>query len=169
MKPLICILLATITAEAQSLADVARTERARQAQVSSSRVISMDNSGSTAAIATAPAAATPAAVGAGPAKAPAASAAATAAPVLDPAKKFADDVAKVRLRIRELQDQESALLLQINDFNLEFFAPVSDAGTKEAAQVKIRDAQQKLATARQELVTARTQLQQMEAQGPATK
>jgi hypothetical protein len=89
-----------------------------------------------------------------------------AVPPVDPAKKFAEDVEKVRVRIRDLQGQESALQLEINALNNQFFAPVTDQATQNAAQSKITDAQTRLAGVRQELTTTRATLQQMEARGP---
>jgi hypothetical protein len=89
-----------------------------------------------------------------------------ATPAVDLAKKFADDVARLRARIRELQDQDAAIQLQINDLNTKFFAPVSDQASKDQAQVQLAVAQQQSITVRQELALTRAQLQQMEAQGP---
>jgi hypothetical protein len=161
MKPLILILLAAVSVEAQSIVEVARQERARQAQVQSRRVFTSENTRGTA-VATPAKPATPAATQ----PAPTPNAAAPTTPAVDLAKKFADDVALLRTRIRGLQDQDAAIQLQINDLNTKFFAPVSDQASKEQAQAQLAVAQQQSITVRQELALARAQLQQMEAQGP---
>ena len=94
--------------EAQSLADIARRERARQAQVVSTRVINTENAASMGGVASG-VTASPGTILAAPKPA----AAPVAAPV-DPAKKFAEDLEKTRSRVRELQDQETALKVQIS-------------------------------------------------------
>jgi hypothetical protein len=160
MKPLIFILLAAISVQAQSLADVARKERERQAKVNSTRVITMDRSGS-AVVATENAKPPAPASSAKPVSPPVVS------PPVDPAKKRADDLAKLRIRIQQLQDQDTALQLEINEITNQVFAPVTDANAQAAAQTKLTDARQRLEAVRLELTTSRAILQQTEAQEPA--
>lgn len=180
MKPLILILLVAMSAEAQTLADLARQERFRHAQVQNRRVYTNDDARgltipdvpkstapATAENGAAPVAAAPAV--ATPPAAPAASAARPAAPQarpVDPAQKFREDVEKVRVKIRELQDQEISLQLQVNQITNQFFAPVTDEATRSQAQTRLGEAQNRLTALRGELEQTRRTLAAMEAQGP---
>jgi hypothetical protein len=159
MKALILILLTTASLDAQSLADVARRERVRQDQVVSSRVIIMNSNGAVVA--------TDDAKPANPAESakPASAITAPAAPApVDPAKKRAEDIAKLRLHIQQLQDQETALQLEINDITNQAFAPVTDANAQAAAHAKLSSSRERLVTVRQELASSKVMLQQLEAQ-----
>ena len=186
MKLLILILFVAMSAEAQTLADYARQERLRHAQVQNRRVYTNDDArgltvpeapkpaaapaASAASAAAAPATTAPAA-GAAPvgpaAAAPGARPAAPQAKPVDPAQKFREEVEKMRAKIRELQDQETALQLQVNRLTNEFFAPVTDEATRSQAQTQLGDAQNRLTALRGELERTRRTLAAMEAQGPA--
>lgn len=191
MKPLILILLAAICAEAQTLADIARQERARQARIQSARIITTEGIRTTAPVLaaqpapvavpaapnttaptaptepnapTAPTASAPSAPAA-PAT-PAATAPAAAAPAVDPVQKWNDDMQKARARLRELQTEETSLQLQLNDLTNQFTAPVSDENTRRQVQTSLGEVQNRLNAVRSELDQARRSVQAMEAQGP---
>jgi hypothetical protein len=151
------ILLAALSAEAQTLADVARRERARQAQVESVRTITTDQARSGVAVTTA--------AGTSSVQTAVRPAASSPAPV-DPVVQWQEETQRVRVRIRELQDQENLLQVQLNESTNQFFAPVTDQAARSAAQARIADTQRILDEVRRELVERQTRLQQLEAQGP---
>ena len=176
MKPLIVILLLAIAAQAQTLADVARQERARRAQLKSAPVVVLESLPAPAppskpgtaeekpatdkpAPPTAPAAGAPAA-------APPAAPATPAPPVPDRVKEYDQQLEKLRRRIEELQDQETALQLQVNQLTNQFFAPVSDQASKDQAQARLGETQNKLTATRQELDQTRRTLNDLQQQGP---
>jgi hypothetical protein len=161
MKPLILILLLALSAEAQSLADAARRERERQAQVRSTRMITNDDIQvlEITAAPSQPADAAPAV----PAQVTSAQPQIT--PV-DPAEKYREDLERVRARVRELQDLEVALQLQVNQLTNQLFAPVTDQGTRDQAQMRIGEVQSRLTLLRGELGQSQRTLADMVAQGP---
>jgi heme exporter protein D len=189
MKPLIVMLLLAVSVQAQTLADVARQERARQARLRPARVI-------TGTGAPAPA---PAAVGAKPADAkpgteakaatdakpattdgkpapdakpapPAATAVQPAAPPPppkpDPLLEYNAQLDKLRASLRELQDQETSLQLQLNQLTNQVFATITDPATQQQAQTRLGETQQKLSGVRSELEQTRRALDALIAQGP---
>jgi hypothetical protein len=171
MKPLILILFVAASAQAQSIADAARQERARQAQYKSTRTFSDANThvvrpitpadvsaSPTTAAKTAPAAARSAAAPGTGAAALKAAETATAAPV-DPA---AEEMQKLRIRIRALEDQETSLKLQISDFTNQVYSPQTDSATHNEALTKLGETQAKLMDVQKELAQARSSLQQSE-------
>jgi len=174
MKPLILILFAAASVQAQSVADAARMERARQAQFKNTRVFSDANTHVLKPITPAepllvPVAGTTApsprnSVPAGPAGA-ALNAAATAATV-DP---VAEEMQKLRIRVRALEDQETSLKLQISDITNQVYAPLSDSATHNEALTRLGETQAKLADVQKELAQARSNLQQLEIQSAARK
>jgi hypothetical protein len=177
MKPLILILLVSITAEAQNLADAARQERARQAQYKSTRVFSDANAHLLKPIAPAEPLLVPVAGSKelatknSPAAAAALNAAAAAAapaptPGPDP---ILEEMQKLRVRVRALEDQETSLKLQITDITNQVYAPLSDSGTHNEALTKLGETQAKLADVQRELGQARISLQQLEIQASAKK
>jgi hypothetical protein len=176
MKPLVLLLLLTVPIQAQTLADVARRERARQARLHGGQVYSGKGtkieSVPPGTVPEIPAATTPAAPGAAapaPAapKPPAPPAAAPAVPrPADPAVQWNADVAKLRARIPELEEQERALQLQVNQITNQLFAPVSDQVTKDQAQARLGETQNKLTAVRTELEETKKTLDQMQVQGP---
>ena len=164
MKALIFILLAAMTAEAQTIADVARKERERRAQAKTVRVITsadIKKTGAAPAAAPTPVPAKPSDA-AKPAETPGKS-------PLDIIEEWDAQMQKVRAAIRELQDQETALQLQVNAFTNQVYAPVTTVAARNQAQANLAQAQTNLVTVRKELAETRLKLQQMEAQGPAKK
>ncbi len=172
MKPLILILFVTISAQAQNIADAARQERARQAQLKSTRVFSDANTHlvkpiTPAAVPAAPAAgAKPAAAKGAAAAGPAGAALNAATAAVDPA---AEEMQKLRIRVRALENQETALKLQIADVTNQVYAPLTDSGTRNEALTKLGETQAQLADVQKELAQARSNLQQMEIQASAKK
>jgi hypothetical protein len=159
MKPLILILLLALSAEAQGLADAARSERQRQAQVQSTRIITNDDIRVVEPPASQPQAA--AATPANPVPAPV-----TPVTSVDPAQRYREDLEKIRARVRELQDQETALQLQVNQLTNQLFAPVTDQSTRDQAQARLGEVQSRLTLLRGELAQGQRTLADMVAQGP---
>jgi hypothetical protein len=176
MKPLVVMLLVAVSVQAQSLADAARKERERQSTSKSTRVII-----STGTIPepkpAAPAADQPKAAEAktGDAKgaAPEASKskevpkAPTAA--VDPVQAWNNQLTQLRTKIRGLQDQEMALLLQQNQINNQVYAPVTDPATQERALAQLGQVQQQIAAVRKDLDEAKKMLDSLQLQGPPKK
>jgi chromosome segregation ATPase len=160
MKPLILILLASMSLEAQNIADAARQERARQTQYKSTRVFTDANAHSLNPIAPS---ATPAASGK---NATVVASTSPAVPAVDPA---AEEMQKLRLKVRALEDQETSLKLQINDVTGQVYAPQTDSTTHNEALLKLGESQARLADVQKELAQARSNLQQMEAQAAPKK
>ena len=79
---------------------------------------------------------------------------------------YAEELARLRTKVVELQDQETALQLQLNNLKNAYLAPVTDTAARAQAQSRTEQAQTQLATTRQELANTRRQLQVLEAQGP---
>ena len=179
MKPLLLILLVSGLVEAQSIADIARRERARQAKVQAKHIITSTQS----TLAEDPKPATPAAPATEDAKAGEAKAAVTAPapqtskeppkpqapPAVDPVQAWNNQLDQLRARIRTLQDQELALQLQLNQANNQVFAPVTDPSTQQRALALVGQIQQQLAGVRKELEDARKTLDSMQLQGPPKK
>ena len=176
MKPLILILLAAISLEAQNVADAARQERARQAQSKSTRVFTDGNghllnpitpSGGAVPTPGTEKAQTPAtpATPAAPAKTPAAPVAAAAAAPLDPIQ---EEIQKLRLRIRTLDDQDTALKLQIADITNQVYSPLTDQASHNEALTKLGETQAKQSDIQKELAQTRSKLLQLES-GSAPK
>jgi hypothetical protein len=169
--------------QAQSIAEVARQERERQAQTTSARVFTSQDARLPApAAAPVPPAAPAAAAGAAaagsqttPSSAPPAAAqpapeatpaAIPAVPTPDPAKEWNDQLDKLRLRILELQNEETALQLRVNQLTNEIFAPVSDQASRDQAQAALGETQLRLTAVRTELEQTRKTLDDMNIQGP---
>jgi hypothetical protein len=159
MKVLIFVLLASVTVQAQGIADVARKERERQTQTKTVRVFTTADAKSGATPAPSPAADS--------AKSPVTSKAELPAkPSADPLKEWTAQMEQIRATIRGLQDQETALQLQVNEFTNQVYAPVTTLGARSQAQADLADAQGKLVEVRKELAQTRLKLQQLESQGP---
>jgi hypothetical protein len=152
MKVFLVVFLTAISVQAQSLADLARQERDRQAHLKPAQVIIGTGSG--------------ASVAAGQTAVPKTDA---AKPVVDPVKEYNDQVDKLRAKIRSLQDEETATQLQINELNNQVYAAVVDQAAKDQALTVVGAAQMKLADIRKELGEVRTSLEALEAQGPPKK
>ena len=159
MKPLIVILLTAITVQAQTLADIARQERARRAQINNKVVTS---------VVSVPVPESKPAAEAKPVdpKANAAKPAAPAASSVDAVKDWNERADKTRKRVQELQDQETGLQLQINQLTNQLFAPVIDQETKNQTQTRLGEIQNQLTATRAELDQTKRTLDAMNQQGP---
>jgi hypothetical protein len=185
MKPLILILLAATYAAAQTptIADIARQERAKRGQSTSSKVytikappppVVVDPLTGAPVPDTAPAPGTVPAAGAAPAPGaapatPAATAAPAAAPETpgdDPVRRWLEDTEKLRAKIRQLADQEMATQLEINSVTNRIYAPVTSVPERDRAQAELGVVQNRLAGIREELSRARLELQVREKDGP---
>lgn len=76
---------------------------------------------------------------------------------------------KLRAKVRQLQDQEAALQLQVNQLTAQFTAPVIDENTKNQIQTRIGETQSKLNAVRTELDQSKKALDAMTLQGPPKK
>jgi hypothetical protein len=170
MKPLILILLAAVVAQAQTIADAARRERARQAQLQTTKIFTTEDlksKDSTLAVESKPVEnSTP---GAAPDPAAAAAPATPAAPVVDPVQQWTEETGKLRTRVRELMDQETATLLEINAASGQINAPITSQSAKDQAQRTLTASQEKLVTIRAELTRTRSDLQEKDLLGPPQK
>jgi hypothetical protein len=168
MKSLSLVLLVAVTLQAQTLADVARQERARQAKIRSGHLYqgkgTRTETTTPPPAAAAPAAATPAAPAPAAAK-PAPPKPATP-PAPDPAALRAAEIEKLRAKIAQLEDQERALQLQVNQFTNQLLAPVTDQNAKDEAQTQIGTTQNKLNAVRAELELTKKTLEETQSQGP---
>src|SRR5205823_2716463 len=113
MKPLLVMLLLTVSVQAQSLADAARQERARQAPLQPTIVI-REIGTLPAPLAAETAADSTAETKGGQTKAADVSKP-KAPPAPDPVDVWNGRMDQLRAKIRDLQDQEMALQLQRND------------------------------------------------------
>ncbi len=147
--------------QAQTLVEAARYERERQAGLRPKRVMSNITAGDTAAQAPAPppsANSPQAAAKPEPPKPP--------VPKIDPVKEYNDQLTKLRTKVRDLQDQETALQLQIGQLNTQIYAPVVDQAAKDQALAQAGQAQQKLMAVRTELDQTKKTLDALQLQGP---
>jgi hypothetical protein len=162
IKPLSLILLVSICCGAQTLVDTANQERARQAKLKSTRVFTDQNAHTIKPLvvpsADAKAPSTPAAT-------PAAQPAAPAAATLSPAEN--ELLQRNRDKLRALEDQETAVKIQINDLTNQVYAPVTDQTTKDQALNKLGDAMTKLTTVQRDIDQTRISLQELEAKASA--
>jgi hypothetical protein len=146
-----------------------RKERERQANLHSSVVIK--ETGTPAAAeqpANAPAA--PAAEGAKPADSTApATKDLSKARTPDPVDLWNAKQDELRLKIRNLQDQEMALELQQTDIQNQVYAPVVDPVVKDQAQAALAQVQDKVARAREDLDSLRKELDFLQVAGPPKK
>ena len=162
---MIVILLTAITVQAQTLADIARQERARRAQINNkvvTSVVSVPVPESKPAAEAKPV--DPKANAASPANA--AKPAAPAASSVDAVKDWNERADKTRKRVQELQDQETGLQLQINQLTNQLFAPVIDQETKNQTQTRLGEIQNQLTATRAELDQTKRTLDAMNQQGP---
>jgi hypothetical protein len=172
MKLLSLVLVVTIPVQAQTLADVARQERARQARIRSGHLYegkgTRTETTTPPPAAAAPAAATPAAPAPATAvpnaKPPAPKPSSPPAP--DPAVLRAAEIEKLRAKIAQLEDQERALQLQVTQFTNQLLAPVTDQNAKDEAQTQIGTTQNKLNAVRAELDLTKKTLEDLLSQGP---
>ena len=175
MKLMILMLLISVSVQAQSLADAARKERERRAGLRPTRVIISTGAIEEPKPATAPPEQPEAdAAKAGEAKAPAPEPskqrpAAQTPPPVDPVQVWNNQVNQLRTKIRALQDQEMALMLQQNQVTNQVYAPVTDPVTQERSLAQLGLIQQQLAAVRKDLDDARKTLDAMQLQGPPKK
>jgi len=80
-----------------------------------------------------------------------------------------EEMQKLRIRVRALEDQETALKLQISDITNQVYAPQQDSGAHNEALTKLGETQAKLADVQRELGQTRISLQQAEIQASAKK
>jgi hypothetical protein len=164
--------------QAQSIADVARRERERQARSTPTQVITAteptvveqpklpvptgDNKPADAKAAEP--SKTDAAKGDTSKEAPK-----VQTPQVDPVQLWNKQLDELRAKIRALQDQELALQLQQGQATNQVYAPVIDPATQQAAQAQLRDIQDRLAKVRKDLDDAKKLLDTMQLQGPPKK
>jgi hypothetical protein len=177
MKPLFILLLIAGTLHAQSVADVARKERDRQAKLKPVRVITSTES---KAEEPKPGAAPEDQTKTGDAKATAAQpssdsskqADATkspAKPKVDPVEAWNKQVDQLRTKIRTLQDQQLALQLQLNQANNQVYSPVTDQAMQDRALALVAQIQNAISEAGKQLDDAKKSLDAMLLQGPPKK
>jgi len=157
------MLLLAASVRGQSLVDAARKEKERQSKVQATRVLVVDNSKSEAAKPktedtkseeTKQAQETPKPQAQAPA---------------DPVKLWNEQLDQLRAKIRTLQDQELALLLQQNDLTNQVYAVIQDPTTQERSQSQLAQIQQQVAAVRADLNQAQKTLDQMLLEGPPKK
>ena len=165
MKPLILILLAAVFAQGQTIADAARRERARQAQVKTTKVFTTEdlkskNAGTVQVVPV---------ENPTPEGTPAVPAPPTPEPTIDPLQKWTQETAKLRTQVRDLMDQETATQLQMNAASAQINAPITTQSAKDQAQRTLESSQQQLLAIRSELAKARAELQEKDLAGPPVK
>ena len=176
MKTLVVVLLMAITVQAQTVADVARKERERRAQLRSDRVLTFESvqpSAPPVEPAKPKEGDTPPPPGPGaPVSAPAEAPPKLAppppppVPVVDATARWNEEMNRARGKVQELQRQEVSLQLQINQLTNQFFAPVSDQASRDQAQARLGETQNQLTAVRVELDKAKKTLDAMQLQGP---
>jgi len=171
MKALLVVLLITVTAEAQSIADAARKERERQTKVHSNVVIKETGTSTAAAEQPANAPAAPATEGAKPAESKDLSKPKTpdTPKTPDPVDLWNAKQEELRAKIRNLQDQETALSLRQTDIQNQVYAPVVDPVVKDQAQAALAQNQDKLARVREDLDSLRKELDFLKVGRPPKK
>src|SRR5262245_26799119 len=176
MKPLLVVLLMAGSVWGQSIADIARKERERQSKSrSTQKITSVETIKVEEPKPTVPAS-TPAKPEEAKESAPQSQTQASQAPLkpqasppVDPVQVWNNQLNQLRTRIRALMDQETSLLLQLNQANNQVYAPVTDPATHERALALVGQIQQQLEAVRKDLVTAKTMLDTMQVQGPPKK
>ncbi len=165
MKPLISALVtivAAVSVQAQTgtspLIQAARKERERQAEVKSSIDFTDANSHGITGGNVTTATASPATKAAEAAEATAAKTPATAP---DPFAVRDENIRKMREKIMGLEDQVTAMKLQINDFTNQVYAPVTTMIEKNEAQANLGKAQGELLDLETELSHRRDDLQDL--------
>src|SRR5206468_2608530 len=77
----------------------------------------------------------------------------------DPLQEWMTQVEQIRASIRSLQDEETALQLQVNELTNQVYAPVTTLGARSQAQAELAEAQTKLVEVRKALAQIRLKLQ----------
>jgi len=174
MKLLTLMLLISVSLQAQSLADAARKERERQASLRPTRVIISTGAIPEPKPATA-SAKQPKTTDAKTSEAKETSDSskqlpkAQTPPPVDPVQVWNNQVNQLRTKIRALQDQEMALLLQQNQATNQVYAPVTDPVTQERSLAQLGAIQQQLAAVRKDLEDTKKMLDAVQLQGPPKK
>lgn len=154
MKVLLVTLLLAVSVQAQSLGDVARRERLRQAHLKPDVVIK--GQGFPPSTALQPKGMQPEVE------------AVTPVPLtVDSTKEWNEQIRRLLAKIQDLQAMETATELQINELNNEIFAPVIDQSTKDQALASLEEAREKLAAVGLELSQTTQNLETIEILGPA--
>lgn len=176
MKPLLVVLLVASSVWAQSVADVARKERERQSKSRSTHVITsveavkVEEPKPTAPTSEQAKPADDAKAAAAPQLQPSKEAPKPQAPPsVDPVQVWNNQLNQLRTKIRTLMDQETSLLLQLNQANNQVYAPVTDPPTQERALALVGQLQQQVEAVRKDLSEAKTMLDAMQLQGPPKK
>lgn len=76
---------------------------------------------------------------------------------------------KARAKVRQLQDQETTLQLQLNQLTAQLTAPISDQFTKNQVQARMGETQNQLNATRAELEQSKKALEALTLQGPPKK
>jgi hypothetical protein len=156
MKPLLTILLIAVSVQAQSIADAARKERERQANLSPKVIVNQAETTTAAAPTSDP----------GKPKEPET---VKPIPAPDPVAAWNARIEKLRAEIHDLQDQEVALQLQQTQLQNQVYAPVIDPAIKDQAQVELNNILQQLAKVREDLDADKKELDMMQLEGPPKK
>jgi hypothetical protein len=169
MKPLMVLLILSVSLQAQSIADAARKERDRRSRTEPARVFVQqgkitDNKSEEAAPPVAPPQNAPQ---------PAVKAKEATTPQVpqqtDPFQSWTDKLNVLRAKFRGLQDQEASLLLQRNDLTNQVYAPVTDPATQERVQAQLAQNREQLAAIRTESIALLKTLDSLTLEGPPKK
>ncbi len=87
----------------------------------------------------------------------------------DPVEVWNGKLDQLRAKIRDLQDQETALQLQQTEIQNQVYAPVVDPAIKDQAQAALAENQLKLARVREDLDTFKKDLDTLQLAGPPKK
>jgi len=150
MKPLLVMLLLATSVQAQSIADAARQERERQVKLRSSVVFKE--------------------TGPEPSPVEAKEVPKVSKPsTLDPVELWNAKVDELRVKIKDLEEQEVALQLQQTQLQNQVSAPIIDPLTKEQGQKDVAQNIQQLAKVREDLGSSRKEFDALQAAGPPKK
>jgi hypothetical protein len=162
MKAVALLLLIAVSVQAQTLAEIARQERARQAKSKPTRIITSHGTITPEE----PKAAAPDVKAAVPGAAAPQTAKPEAPETPDPIQAWNKELDQLRAKVRELQDQEMALILQQNQATNQVYAPVTDPATQQKAIAQLGQVQLQLETVRKDLDEAWKALEALQLQGP---
>ena len=81
----------------------------------------------------------------------------------------AEEMQKLRIRVRALEGQETSLKLLIIDVTNQVYAPLTDQTAHNEALAKLGETQVKLSEVQKELTQARSNLQELEIKAAAKK
>ena len=153
MKVLLVTLLLAVSVQAQSLGDVARRERLRQAHLKPDVVIKGQGFPSSTAVQP-------------KGMKPEVEAVTPVPLIVDSTKEWNEQIRRLLAKIQDLQAMETATELQINELNNKIFAPVIDQPVKDQALASLEEAREKLAAVGSELSQTTQNLETIEIQGP---